>query len=495
MLPNGTTSAPGHQDVHGTSACDVALALLEQGLWPIALHPPGVGIPSRSGPKITTGKEPIGRDWGRRRPTAADLIATYRAQPRAGVRIRLGLAGGVIDVEVDGPEGVASLEALIGPVPATLGWSSRRGPHHLFQYDARFLALKKSVLKLPAFPGLEIRLGANGAQLQSACPPTIGTDGNPRRWNGHGRIARLPEPAIERLLALASEPAPPPARDRAGLPHAAGSAYGAAALSGECVLVAGAGEGHRHDTLRSAALRVAALSKAGALEWDDGRRRLAEAAAASGLPESEARGILDWAWVHAQPRVIHMGFRSGAILPPPKAGSICITQKPSGVDPICITPGLLEEGSTCIVPEPPGASLERAGRRVAHVTVPAELVGNPRLEPVARVMIALDEEAARRGAATFHAPYRLIGDLAGVSGATTVMRRMGALGRLGYLSLIEAGIPGTGPTGKANTWVWHDPPRPGETVWNGASDPGAVERAARADVARALGDWRRQGIS
>jgi hypothetical protein len=109
--------------------------------------------------------------------------------------------------------------------------------------------------------------------------------------------------------------------------------------------------------------------------------------------------------------------------------------------------------------------------------VPAELVGNPRLEPVARVMIALAEEAARRGAATLHAPYRLIGVLAGVPGAMTVMRRLGALGRLGYLSLVEPGIPGTGPTGKANTWEWHDPPRPGETVWNGASKPGAGAQA------------------
>ena len=48
----------------------------------------------------------------------------------------------------------------------------------------------------------------------------------------------------------------------------------------------------------------------------------------------------------------------------------------------------------------------------------------------------------------------------------TVMRRLGAISRLGYLDLVEPGIPGTRATGKANTWRWHDPPRPGETVWN-----------------------------
>jgi hypothetical protein len=83
-------------------------------------------------------------------------------------------------------------------------------------------------------------------------------------------------------------------------------------------------------------------------------------------------------------------------------------------------------------------------------------------------MIALAEEAARRGEDTFHAPYRLIGDLAGVQSPMTVMRRLGAIGSLGFLSLVEPGIPGSGPTGVANVWMWIDPPRPGETEWNGA---------------------------
>ncbi len=80
-------------------------------------------------------------------------------------------------------------------------------------------------------------------------------------------------------------------------------------------------------------------------------------------------------------------------------------------------------------------------------------------------MIALHEEACQRGENTFHAPYRLIGDLAGVSSPMTVMRRLGAISAMGYLSLVEAGVPGTGPTGKANTWSWHDPPCPGGTAW------------------------------
>jgi hypothetical protein len=432
----------------------VALKLLERHLWPIALYPPGVEIQSKGGRKVTTGKEPIGRDWGRRQPTAADLIETYQAHPGAGVGVRLGLDGGVIDIEVDAPDGWESLERLIGRSPETMGWSSRRGPHHLFRFEYRFLRLKRSVLKLPEFPGLEIRLGANGSQLQSACPPTIGEDGPPRLWNGHDWIARLPEPAIEQLLTLAMKPAPTPVRE-AIRPAADCSAYGAEALASECDLIARTGEGQRHNTLRSAALRIASLAKAGALEWENGRRQLAEAAAGRGLPESEVRELLEFAWMHAdpRPRLIHMVFRSGCP-PQPKDSDICI--------------------KTSL----PGASLERAKVRIPGVDVPDELVDNRNLEPIARAMIALAEEATRRGEATFHAPYRLIGDLAGVRSPMTVLQRLGALSELGYVSLVEPGIPGTGPTGKANTWAWHDPPGPGKTVWNSMGRPSGSKRSS-----------------
>ena len=110
----------------------------------------------------------------------------FRKHPGAGVGVLLGPAGGVIDLEIDGPEGEASLRKLCGGiVPKTLGWSSRRGPHHLFLWDDRLakLADKSGVVKLATLPGLEIRVGGEGKQLQSACPPTIGEDGQPRKWN------------------------------------------------------------------------------------------------------------------------------------------------------------------------------------------------------------------------------------------------------------------------------------------------------------------------
>jgi hypothetical protein len=129
------------------------------------------------------------------------LRAIYEAHPGAGVGIRLGPEAGVIDIEVDGPDGEESLTRLLdGVIVPTLGWSSRRGPHHLFRYDSQLERLSKSKIELPELPGLEIRTAANGAQLQSVCPPTVGLDGKPRRWNGHGEIASLPEAAFDFLI-------------------------------------------------------------------------------------------------------------------------------------------------------------------------------------------------------------------------------------------------------------------------------------------------------
>jgi hypothetical protein len=212
------------------SPLDTELALLHRDLWPVVLHPPGVMIPTRDGPKVATGKEPIGGAWGASKPTEADLRRLFPNHPEAVVGIVLGPGGPVIDIEVDGPEGADSLVKLFGgEVVETLGWSSRRGPHHLFLWDDRMAALANGsgVIKCPALPGLEIRVGGAGKQLQSACPPTVGEDGVARRWNGCDEVARLPEaalrflshacrgkPSLERRTAprptrLWSRPAPP----------------------------------------------------------------------------------------------------------------------------------------------------------------------------------------------------------------------------------------------------------------------------------------------
>jgi hypothetical protein len=174
--------------IYAETPLDTALELMHRfGFWPIPILP---------GSKI-----PLG--WSRNppRPTEASLKAVFAAYPGAGVGLLLGPDSGIIDIECDGPAGPDSLIKLLGGRVQTMGWSSARGPHHLFRYDARLARHGKNVL-ITAWdlPGLEIRIGGVNGPLQSNCPPTVGADGKPRTWNGCDVVARLPD-SVFRFLA------------------------------------------------------------------------------------------------------------------------------------------------------------------------------------------------------------------------------------------------------------------------------------------------------
>ena len=224
----------------GKTPRDTAVGMLAAGLWPIPIYPPGVTLPDRKKP--TEGKEPIGKAWGAERNTIDKLAATFKKYPRAGVGVALGPGrgpGGVwlLDVEGDGPEAAESrLRLFGGEVIDTFGWSSARGDgHQLLIAEADRLAellpglaglegtgFKKGAYHLPGFPDLEIRPGGikpDGTvkQLQSVFPPTVGTDGKPRQWNGVATIAPAPEGLYQALAAADGSarpngpPSPPPA--------------------------------------------------------------------------------------------------------------------------------------------------------------------------------------------------------------------------------------------------------------------------------------------
>jgi P4 family phage/plasmid primase-like protien len=206
------------------SALETALDLLARGFWPVAIYPPGATKPDG---KLAKGKEPIGDAWGRERWDKKRLQAAFRKHPTAGVGPCLGPGRGpggkwLIDLEGDGPQAAESLAILLGgeDVP-TLGWSSTRGPHALFTADGeRLLELLKAAgavqgkgydsgkFTLAALPGLEFRTGrydrdGSVLQFQSNCPPTIGTDGKPREWNGVTELVELPDAAYATLEGIA----------------------------------------------------------------------------------------------------------------------------------------------------------------------------------------------------------------------------------------------------------------------------------------------------
>jgi hypothetical protein len=292
-----------------TNAHGTAVVLLRHGFWPIPLHALGVTYQTKEGPKTAIGKEPIGQEWGKTRPTPESLQRLYSKNPGAGVGILLGPAGEVIDTEIDGPEGEESLARLFGgEAKKTMGWDSRRGPHRLLLWDDRLTVLKKAKLTLADYPGVEFRLGC-GKQAQSACPPTVGEDGQARQWNGIGTVAPLPESVIQKLLATRMQ----------GGTHGSPSsfqirttnkthvdAWFAKALENEAGQVAMTAKGARHDTLLTAANTLGGLLHHGSLNEEEVRKTLIEAGHRCRLDEEEdvgqtVRDGLEWGKAHPLP--------------------------------------------------------------------------------------------------------------------------------------------------------------------------------------------------
>ena len=114
---------------------------------------------------MSNGKEPVGLGWGLNLGTSVSLEKTIRTVPGRGIGIRLGPESGIIDIEVDGPEGEESLTRLFdGEVIPTLGWSSERGRHRIFNRPTEFDDIGKAVVKLRDYPGLELRIGKRVAK-------------------------------------------------------------------------------------------------------------------------------------------------------------------------------------------------------------------------------------------------------------------------------------------------------------------------------------------
>ncbi len=165
---------------------------VDAGLWPVAITPYDAKGPS-------PGKAPIGKRWGVDRPDLASVRSTFRRYPRAGVGLKLGAEGRMIDLDV--------------------------GRFHLgFWYDDRLAALGKTIIKgmvrpdgtiqgNPAYLGLEVRIGApagDARQLQTVVPPSIMASGVARRWAHFGDLLVLPAHVVADLLANAVEPTPEP---------------------------------------------------------------------------------------------------------------------------------------------------------------------------------------------------------------------------------------------------------------------------------------------
>lgn len=240
-------------------ALPTALWLLRNSLWPVPIEP--------------AGKRPIGKGWGEERIDRDRLTAVFGSRRGIGVGIALGPEPGVIDVEADDPAAAELLHSL----PPSLGWSSARGEHRLYRWSDQLKQAGPAVLHVG---GAELRLGGEGKQLVSVCPPTVGTDRRCRRWNGCWEVAPFPEELLRKLERPASRQEP---TDRGCV----GNRYAAAALRRESRAVRSALEGTRNETLNKAAFSLGQLISMGLIDRSTVEAELLDAALEAGLGERE----------------------------------------------------------------------------------------------------------------------------------------------------------------------------------------------------------------
>ena len=156
-------------------------------IYPLVIIPCG-----SKGPKTAA--------WQNKWPSPSEVQAALRRGKNIG--LILGPKSGVLDLEVDGPEGEASRRKLFGgEPPVTPRWQSLRGRHDLFKYDNR-LAMLGASFKHRDYPGLEFRIG--GASAQSIIPPST-VDGFRREWEvslvDHDP-SELPEEVVQKIILL-----------------------------------------------------------------------------------------------------------------------------------------------------------------------------------------------------------------------------------------------------------------------------------------------------
>jgi energy-coupling factor transporter ATP-binding protein EcfA2 len=321
------------------------LALLALGYWAHLTHPKQ--------------KRPIGERWGLDRWDQNRVDSAFKYRPKAGVGIALGPGrapggGYLIDLEGDGPEAHESLLKIMGgEIPQTPSWDSARGGHALFDAGDG-VRLQESLIAVGAeegtgeagkgawhiaeLPGLEWRIGGykpDGSvkQVQSICPPTLGTDGKPRRWiiPPDFSVAKLPESVFAVLEALAEERAKKQAPTAKTNSKTTGRLVAKtpatspdeedphADLDNSVSTLAAKTSGERHDYLLGFTLRMAAWVKGEELTEQEVISGLNSAARSNGMEREGRMAEIAEAWrsamVMAKPRKKRRVANSGTPSP------------------------------------------------------------------------------------------------------------------------------------------------------------------------------------
>jgi hypothetical protein len=224
------------------------------------------------------------------------------------IAIRTGTPSNVFVIDVDGDQGVASLqhiEAKHGPLPPTLISITGKGKHYWF---ITIWPIPCSTAKLGA--GIDVKAD----QGYVVAPASVHPNGKKYQWLD----AAIPlAPAPEWLVQLARAPKPLPISERAIAlirpPTGQPGAYGRAALNRECAaLAAMLPDTGRNCALNIAALRLGQLVAGGELTRDEVFHGLLDASIRNQLVANTGR--------RAVLATINSGFNTGLKSPRSRQG-------------------------------------------------------------------------------------------------------------------------------------------------------------------------------
>lgn len=259
----------------------------------------------------TPGKHPVAKGW-QRLATSDPLVVRDARRGKLG-SANIGLAMGPCDlghlvaIDIDGPEGRESWQALTEGREPIVTLTSRSGRRNGGSHMVFVLAPHQDPARLTNSAGKRKGIDVRSRNGQIVVAPSMHASGNQYEWEARVPPATMPDWLFEAFaspLQLVNESYKPTPRPTTN----ADERYVEAAITNACEDIAAAGAGVRNNTLNR--LSFVVLRYAAALGWSESRacEPLIAAGVASGLKGGvrEATDVVKRAWesASAQPKAI-----------------------------------------------------------------------------------------------------------------------------------------------------------------------------------------------
>ena len=221
----------------------------------------------------------------------AKIASWYGFNPNLNVGIPTGAKATFVVVDVDGPEGAASLAALElehGALPETPEQETARGRHICFAFDPE-RPMRNSASRHPRYghdPRAKIDVRGEGGYIVAA--PSKHASGAHYKWHATRRPSKMPFAPMPEWLRTILEWKPPklaavPKAERPASPSPVASSgqlitrYGEAALRDECLKITTSVPGTQENTLNTSAFVIGTLVGGGEINESIARAALVDA--------------------------------------------------------------------------------------------------------------------------------------------------------------------------------------------------------------------------